>query len=95
MRTAPGATSACSAFQFHVNADNDPQILLRMIGIFARLSLMPTSLNACSIRDEIVVAIEQPGLAASQAALLAERLRNCIGVKSVDLTAWGESASPR
>lgn len=81
---SPAAAAACQVYssRFEIHAERCPQLLAKIIGLFAARALMPRSLHArqsCAgqwIEIEIDVA---PG----QADPLAEKLRTMVGIAAV------------
>lgn len=83
--TAPAASPATVSASFTVLGDLCPQLLSRVIAHFAQLNLVPSAIRAEQREGGLMVAIEQPGLSAHQAEVIAEKIRSIVTVTSVAL----------
>jgi hypothetical protein len=67
-----------------MDADPCPQVLARIIGLFAGQALLPSEMSASSTGRGMRISIEVD-LSATQGARLSEKLRALVSVRSVKL----------
>lgn len=81
---SPQFSAPSRAPRFEVHADRSPQVLPRILGVFARLDLLPIDLRArrsCGgLWVELAVEIDRAG-----AERVAEKLRAIVGVEAAVL----------
>jgi hypothetical protein len=70
---------------FHITAESDPQVHLRVLGLFAQRYIIPSESRMTSNEGSMRVEIWQPGLGTSVAQIVAEKLRSIPLVRSVEL----------
>ena len=73
--------------RFDILVQNDPQSLLRVVGLFAQRAMIPETLAVARTGDGLRVAIEIAGLDADAADILVARLRE--GVMVIDASRHG------
>jgi hypothetical protein len=87
--------SHCRA-HYRLLAEAEPDLLCRVLNLFALQFLTPVQVNAHRQEDLLAVDIVMDGLSWHRAEVIAEKLRNLISVCSVDLqpadSAWVEAA---
>ena len=66
--------------RFDILVQNDPQSLLRVVGLFAQRAMIPETLAVARTDDGLHVAIEIAGLDAAGADILVARLREGVMV---------------
>ena len=71
--------------KFVVLADNDPGLCSRVLELFAKRNLVPLAIQGRRAEDAIELDVVQDGLDLRLAELIAEGMRACILVRSVDL----------
>jgi hypothetical protein len=84
----------CARYQ--LLAEAEPDLLVRVLNLFALQFLTPVQVNAERLDDLLSIDITIDGLSWHRAQVIAEKLRNLISVCSVDLqnaeTAWDAPA---
>ncbi|WP_077044704.1 hypothetical protein [Pseudomonas sp. KK4] len=82
--------------RYQLLAEAEPDLLCRVLNLFALQCLTPEQVNAQRQDDSLRIEIVIDGLSWHRAQVIAEKLRNLISVCSVDLlaadTAWREAA---
>jgi hypothetical protein len=68
---------------FAIRADRCPQVLNRLTGLFAQSDLIPRCVTARGEGDHLAVEIVQPGISRHRAAIIAEKMRVIVTVRSV------------
>lgn len=76
----------CLTAQFEVEAEADPQVLLRLLGLFAQRWLTPSHVTMSATAHEVRVMIRQAGLSQPSATMIAERMRSGPFVRQVTLS---------
>lgn len=76
---------AVTRARFIVRGEASPQLLGRLTGLVAQQGLVPLALTMLRCDDEALVEMEQDGLALERAAVMAEKMRSMVVVRSVDL----------
>nr|WP_047168033.1 hypothetical protein [Sphingomonas sp. Y57] len=71
--------------RFDIVARPDPQTLARLINYFAQRALIPRFVEARETDGIVRVAIEQPGLSAHEAGIIADKMRSNWLVEEVGL----------
>ena len=71
-----------SITRFDIVAQSDPQTLMRLLGYFAQLGLVPRRVDAV-IHGSVKVRIEQLELGEQQARVIAEKMRSSVLVETV------------
>lgn len=74
------------SFRFEVATCVDPQAVSRLINFFAQRDLIPRQVHVRLAEDQIAALIEQDGLYAHRAKLIAEKMRASVLVRSVAFT---------
>lgn len=87
---AHDCAAPCITVRFDVVADPDPQSLIRVLGLFAQRSLMPSAVGARSCSNELSVTITQPDITGASAKVIAEKLRASVLVRSVELISYDQ-----
>ncbi len=90
-RACPDATTAC----FSIRAVAEPGILPRLIELFAKRNLVPSSVQARLIgseRDQLAVDLQIDGLDPGLAEIIAETMRQMVSVDRVLLAELREAA---
>jgi hypothetical protein len=90
LATATAAEQPCATAVFSVHARAEPGIMPRLIELFAKRGLIPTSWHGALSRDgrDLSIEIEMRGLAGELADYIAACMRQIVGVDVV-LTAAG------
>lgn len=70
-------------FRFEVCAFADPETVPRLINYFTQRGLIPFRIRASLEHDEIVVRLDQHGLTAGEAKIIAEKMRSSVLVHTV------------
>jgi acetolactate synthase regulatory subunit len=85
----------CSV-RYQLQAEAEPDLLCRVLNLFALQFLTPEQVNAQRQDDSLSLEIVIDGLSWHRAQVIAQKLRNLISVYSVDLqsadAAWVEAA---
>lgn len=68
--------------RLEVQADHCPQVLLRVLGLFAQRSIIPLSMAASRGADEIALTVEIEAPPAEQAEALVARIESIVMVRS-------------
>ncbi len=71
---------------FSIYAPSDPSVLPRVVGVFARLDLVPARLVSTIIgrrAEELCVDLQVEGMSAADRELVIARLRNLVDVSQV------------
>ena len=71
---------------FSIYAPSDPSVLPRVVGVFARLDLVPARLVSTIIgrrAEELCVDLQVDGMSAADRELVTGRLRNLVDVSQV------------
>ncbi len=71
---------------FSIYAPSDPSVLPRVVGVFARLDLVPARLVSTIIgrrAEELCVDLQVEGMSAADRELVTGRLRNLVDVSQV------------
>ena len=74
---------AVETHRFEVVGHVDPQTVPRLINFFTQRGLVPRRIQAELAGDQLVVLIEQDGLALWDAQVIVERMRMSVLVKNV------------
>ncbi|MBV4485837.1 hypothetical protein HU727_009585 [Pseudomonas sp. SWRI153] len=78
--------------QYQIVAEAEPDLLVRVLNLFALQCLTPQQMNVQRLDDLLSVDLVMGGLSWHRAQVIAEKLRNLISVCSVDLrnadTTW-------
>jgi acetolactate synthase regulatory subunit len=74
-------------YRFTISAEVADDTLLRMLNYFAQRGLRPSRVYAEQLGDTVTIDIDQPGIAEQTASIIQEKMRNCIHVMTVDVTA--------
>lgn len=79
--------------QYQILAEAEPDLLVRVLNLFALQFLTPEQVNVQRLDDLLSIDIIMGGLSWHRAGVIAEKLRNLISVCSVNLqnpdAAWG------
>lgn len=90
-----GSNAHCRV-QYQLLAEAEPDLLCRALNLFALQCLTPHQVNVQRTDDWLTLDIVMDGLSWHRAQVIAEKLRNLIGVSSVELqvadSAWVEAA---
>ena len=82
--------------QYQILAEAEPDLLVRVLNLFALQFLTPEQVNVQRMDDLLSIDLVMGGLSWHRAQVIAEKLRNLISVCSVNLqntdTAWAEPA---
>ena len=82
--------------QYHILAEAEPDLLVRVLNLFALQFLTPEQVNVQRMDDLLSIDLVMGGLSWHRAQVIAEKLRNLISVCSVDLrntdSAWNALA---
>ena len=82
--------------QYQILAEAEPDLLVRVLNLFALKFLTPEQVNVQRMDDLLSIDLVMGGLSWHRAQVIAEKLRNLISVCSVNLqntdTAWAEPA---
>lgn len=82
--------------QYQILAEAEPDLLVRVLNLFALQFLTPEHVNVQRMDDLLSIDLVMGGLSWHRAQVIAEKLRNLISVCSVNLqntdTAWAEPA---
>ncbi|MBP5969643.1 MULTISPECIES: hypothetical protein [Pseudomonas] len=82
--------------QYQILAEAEPDLLVRVLNLFALQFLTPEHVNVQRMDDLLSIDLVMGGLSWHRAQVIAEKLRNLISVCSVNLqntdTAWAERA---
>ena len=82
--------------QYQILAEAEPDLLVRVLNLFALQFLTPEHVNVQRMGDLLSIDLVMGGLSWHRAQVIAEKLRNLISVCSVNLqntdTAWAEPA---
>jgi acetolactate synthase regulatory subunit len=70
---------------FRVMAEADPQVFLRVLGLFAQRCIMPSEVAMTTQGLQMQIDLRQTGLTQNVAAIISEKLRSITRVVSVDL----------
>ena len=70
---------------FQVIAEADPQVLLRVLGLFAQRSIVPSDVAMTTNGVRMHIKLQQIGLSQSSAAIISEKLRSIPLVETVEL----------
>ncbi|MHA3734452.1 hypothetical protein ACXR0M_02135 [Pseudomonas sp. Eth.TT006] len=71
--------------QYQILAEAEPDLLVRVLNLFALQFLTPVQVNAERLDDLLTIDIAIDGLSWHRAQVIAEKLRNLISVCSVNL----------
>lgn len=71
--------------RFRIDAMPDPQSLLRVTGLFAQRSIVPAAMTMDARHGGMRIEVMVAGLASSQAAVLAAKLREVVAVNGAEL----------
>lgn len=71
--------------QYQILAEAEPDLLVRVLNLFALQFLTPVQVNAQRLDDLLSIDIVIDGLSWHRAEVIAEKLRNLISVCSVNL----------
>ncbi|PCR98321.1 hypothetical protein CP336_01495 [Pseudomonas fluorescens] len=86
------ASNAHCHAQYQILAEAEPDLLVRVLNLFALQFLTPEQVNVQRLDDLLSIDIVMSGLSWHRAQVIAEKLRNLISVCSVNLqnpeTAW-------
>lgn len=89
------STVHCLA-QYQILAEAEPDLLVRVLNLFALQFLTPEHVNVQRMDDLLSIDLVMGGLSWHRAQVIAEKLRNLISVCSVNLqntdTAWAAPA---
>lgn len=72
-------------YRFRIDAAPDPQSLLRVAGLFAQRSIVPTAMTMHVQRSLMRIDVTVAGLAPLQAATIAAKLREVVAVAGAEL----------
>mgnify|MGYP003602269960 FL=1 len=82
--------------QYQILAEAEPDLLVRVLNLFALQFLTPEQVNVQRMDDLLSIDLVMGGLSWHRAQVIAEKLRNLISVCSVNLqntdTAWAAPA---
>lgn len=82
--------------QYQILAEAEPDLLVRVLNLFALQFLTPEHVNVQRMDDLLSIDLVMGGLSWHRAQVIAEKLRNLISVCSVNLqntdTAWAAPA---
>ncbi|WLH35437.1 hypothetical protein PSH79_26610 [Pseudomonas sp. FP2196] len=82
--------------QYQILAEAEPDVLVRVLNLFALQFLTPEQVNVQRMDDLLSIDLVMSGLSWHRAEVIAEKLRNLISVCSVNLqsadTAWDAPA---
>ena len=82
--------------QYQILAEAEPDLLVRVLNLFALQFLTPEHVNVQRMDDLLSIDLVMSGLSWHRAQVIAEKLRNLISVSSVNLqnadTAWAAPA---
>ena len=82
--------------QYQILAEAEPDLLVRVLNLFALQFLTPEQVNVQRMDDLLSIDLVMGGLCWHRAQVIAEKLRNLISVCSVNLqntdTAWAAPA---
>jgi len=70
---------------YSVRALADPQLMGRLLGLFAQQDLVPASVKSTRSGDRLSVHIRQPSLSERRAEVIAAKMRALVPVESVAL----------
>ncbi len=71
--------------QWTVVATPGPQLLLKVLGLFALQDVLPVSLHAEADDNQLTIILDEQRLDHHRSLLIAEKIRSMIGVVRVDL----------
>lgn len=71
--------------RFRIDVSAEPQSLLRVMGHFAQRAVVPVAAEMRVDGDRMRIDVDARDLAPSQAALIAEKLREVVAVIGVEL----------
>ena len=76
--------------EYRVLAAKTPQVMLRILGLFAQQDQLPDRLRMDVVDDMIWVALTIDGLTRHRADVIAEKLRALVDTEAVDLSWAGD-----
>ena len=80
----PVVAAEPAGLRYLLTADADPGLLPRLLQVFAKRSLVPGTLHAARLSDELLsVDLNLPAMPAAKALHIAACLRETVGVRSV------------
>ncbi|KQX19516.1 MULTISPECIES: hypothetical protein [unclassified Sphingomonas] len=82
---SPESCASAPVSHFDIVARPDPQTLARLINYFAQRALIPRMVEAREADGMMLVRIEQEGLSAHEAGIVADKMRNNWLVEQVGL----------
>ena len=71
------------ARSFHVTGDPCPQLTMRILGVFARISMMPKRFECRDLGDVLEIWIEASIEEDRSSALLEQQIQRIIGVRQI------------
>lgn len=75
--------------RFAVHAAAEPDLLLRLLGHFAQLQVLPLRVEARHLDDDLRIDVVLTDLPLHRAEVIARRLRSQVGILSVELQVTG------
>lgn len=81
----PTKTPCAELTRLDIEADDCPQVLLRVLGLVARDSTIPVTIEASRLADGIAIALELDGLTAQASELVAHRIAGFPAVRKISL----------
>lgn len=90
-RPDPAATGR---WRFSIVTDRSPQMILRVIGLFAQRDLIPETIRTNRHRGTISLIVEQDDLHDRQAVLIAEKIRAIVGTCSASVSPASDAHRP-
>ena len=88
--TPPAPDDGEGRSEYRVLANTVPQVILRILGLFAQLDMLPRRVRMDVVDDMIWVALTVDGLTQHRAEIIAAKLRALIDTEVVDLT-WAKA----
>lgn len=70
---------------YSVRALADPQVVGRLLALFAQQDLIPERVRTQRVGDRLSVVVRQPAVSEQRAAVIAEKIRALVMVESVSL----------
>lgn len=85
LHTSRTKTPSAQLTRLDIEAEDCPQVLLRVLGLVARDSTIPVTIEASRQPDGIVIALELDGLTAQASELVAHRIAGFPTVRKVSV----------
>lgn len=80
-----GPTASDGLHAFAISAAQDPQVMLRVTGLFAQRSILPHQLRCRKSGDSLLIDVEVELESSAAATVLLEKLRSIVLVEHAEL----------